>query len=62
MEFTIDYNTIDQLKPDESGIVILKPYNISSGFSQNSSKLSKIIDLLGNLSAKVKKIIKKPEN
>lgn len=54
MEFTIDYKTINQLKPGENEIIIFKPDQISIGNSQQSSKLSKVIDLLGNLSAKVK--------
>lgn len=53
MEFTIDYKIIDLLKPEENGIIILKPDQISIGNSQQTSKLSKVIDLLGNLSAKV---------
>ena len=53
MEFAIDYKTINQLNPDENGIIVLKSDQISLATTQQSPKLSKVIDLLGNLSAKV---------
>lgn len=53
MEFSIDYKSINQLKPDVNGIVVLRPDQISLGYSQQYPKLPKAIDQLGNLSAKV---------
>jgi hypothetical protein len=50
MELSIDKNTIKALRPDENGIIIIRP----DSNPQQLSKLSKVIDILGDLSAKVK--------
>jgi len=53
MELFINNKIIESLRPDENGITLLKSNNILIGNNLEISKLSKVIDFLGNLSAKV---------
>jgi hypothetical protein len=53
MEFSIENKIINLLDPDDDEIIILKPDNQVLNNSNLNYKLIKVIDLLGNLSAKV---------